>query len=328
MADHVHLHHVGGAGDAKGHAGGEHDQFAVMDDAALDTRIHGMLEEIIGVGLLLDEHRDHAPAQVQLLPHGLGGRAGDDGAGRAIAGDHPGGAAGLGDRYDGAGLQVVGTGHGGMGDGSRDVVAVIVRLAGELMDIVDVSFRLERDAGHGLYGLHRVGARRGLTREHDGTGSLIDGVGHVGGLRAGGPGIFHHGVQHLRGGDDGLSGGHAFADDLLLKTRYFFQGDFHAHVAAGDHDAVGSMENTLEVLDALHVLNLGDDPDARAALLLEDPADGEDVLCGTGEGGGNEVKTVFDAEDDVLPVLFGDEGHGEVGTGDVDALVVADGTAV
>ena len=50
-------------------------------------------------------------------------------------------------------------------------------------------------------------------------GDVKDGVGHVGGFGAGGPGILDHGIQHLGGGDHLLAGQVGFFNQLLLQHR-------------------------------------------------------------------------------------------------------------
>ncbi len=47
------------------------------------------------------------------------------------------------------------------------------------------------------------GVIHGHTGRSDGVGTVEDGVGHVGGLGAGGPGTLDHGLEHLGSGNDG-----------------------------------------------------------------------------------------------------------------------------
>ena len=53
-----------------------------------------------------------------------------------------------------------------------------------------------------------------------------------------------------------------------------------------------------------------------------------DVLGAAGEAGGDEVKALLDAKEDVVLVPLAHVGHGQGNTGHVHALVVADGAAV
>ena len=86
-------------------------------------------------------------------------------------------------------------------------------------------------------------------------------------------------------------------DDVLLQSGHFLQRDFNAHVAAGDHDAVGCAQNLFEVLNAFHVLNLGDDPDGMTVFFREDAADRQDIIGRTRKGGGDKIKVVLNAEE-------------------------------
>src|SRR3546814_2189881 len=101
------------------------------------------------------------------------------------------------------------------------------------------------------------------------------GVGHVGDLGAGGRGCGDQRLEHLGGGDHRLAEGHAAADDLLLDVRYVLERQAHPEVAAGDHHAVGQVEDVLETVDRGSGLDLGDDHRAVGA---DGHADRGDVL--------------------------------------------------
>ena len=181
-------------------------------------------------------------------------------------------------------------------------------------------FRLLGDAGHGAHGLHGIFARGAFARKHDGGGAVKNGVGNVGDLRARGAGTDDHRFKHLRGGDDHLARLIAAADEALLQAGQAFVGDFHAHVAAGDHDAVAVFEDFVEMIDALFVFDFGNDADCMAAVIIEELAHVNDVLGGAHKGGGDEIHVMFDAKEQVALVLFAQIGHGQMHAGDVDAL--------
>ena len=102
---------------------------------------------------------------------------------------------------------------------------------------------------------------RGLAREHHCIGAVDDGVGHVAGLGAGGPGCLDHRLEHLRGHDAGLAGHQRRANQVLLRERHLLEGQLHAEVAARDHDAVGDLEDLIDVLERRLCLDLGHDAD-------------------------------------------------------------------
>ena len=79
--------------------------------------------------------------------------------------------------------------------------------------------------------------------------------------------MLDHRIQHLGGRDDVLAGMNRHLDDFLLDDRHFFHRHFHAHVAAGYHDAVGNLKDFCQVLDSLHALDLGNDLDLGIILL-------------------------------------------------------------
>ena len=49
----------------------------------------------------------------------------------------------------------------------------------EALLVVDVLLRGQRDLGHGLHSLDRIGSCRRLAGEHHRAGSVIDGIGYV-----------------------------------------------------------------------------------------------------------------------------------------------------
>ena len=164
----------------------------------------------------------------------------------------------------------------------------------------DLVLGLGDDLGHHGDGFDGIFAGGGFAGEHDGVGAVVDGVGDVGGLGAGGARVLDHGLEHLGGGDDGLAVLGGAADDVLLDGGDFFGRDFDAEVAAGDHDAVGDFEDGVEVLDGLGLFELGDDPgvgvEGGEAVL-----DVADVVGGADEGDGDGVDALADGEDRGLP---------------------------
>ena len=86
-------------------------------------------------------------------------------------------------------------------------------------------------------------------------------------------------------------------------------------------------QDAVDVIDALAVLDLGDDADV-GVILVQQVADVVDVLCGADEGSGDEIEALLDAEDDVVAVALAQVGHGQVDAGDIDALLGLDLAAV
>mmetsp|Transcript_5955 Transcript_5955/g.12469 ORF Transcript_5955/g.12469 Transcript_5955/m.12469 type:complete len:618 (-) Transcript_5955:110-1963(-) len=166
------------------------------------------------------------------------------------------------------------------------------------------------DRGHGVFSLG------GLPRRHDGVGPVVDGVGHVRHLRAGGPGVLGHALEHLRGHNDRFADGVAPRHHLLLGVGHLLDGYLDAEVAPRDHDAVGGLQDPLEIAEGGDALDLGDDEGERVGgvhphLLVQDVrterADFADPLLVLDEGGGDVVDVAGEAVADVHLVLL---GHG------------------
>ena len=116
-------------------------------------------------------------------------------------------------------------------------------------------------------------------------------------------------------------------DDVLLDDGDLGKVDLHAHVAAGNHHAVGHGQDLIDVVHALLVLQLGDDAHV-GVVLIQQAANLHHVLGAAAEGRRHKVKALLDAKEQVLPVLGAHVGHGQMHAGDVHALPVLDGSAV
>mmetsp|Transcript_10421 Transcript_10421/g.47024 ORF Transcript_10421/g.47024 Transcript_10421/m.47024 type:complete len:350 (+) Transcript_10421:2139-3188(+) len=195
----------------------------------------------------------------------------------------------------------------------------------EQLVVIDAHLRLATYLAHHPHRVHREGTGRRLPGEHHAVGAVEDGVGDVGGLGAGGAGRAGHGLEHLGGGDDGLTAEVGLSDHHLLDPEYSLQGDLHAEVAAGHHDAVGVLEDVVKVCDALLVLDLGDDLDLVTTRFIEDLADQLHVLAGLHERGGDKVHLVLAAEVlHVVDILFGEHGDIDLDAGKVAVLALAE----
>ncbi len=121
-------------------------------------------------------------------------------------------------------------------------------------------------------------ALSGFAREHDGVGTVEDGVGDVADFGAGGAALLDHGFEHFGGDDDGSRALDGFVDHHLLQDGDACRADLDAEVSASDHDDVEGVENAVDVGDGFGALDLGDDGDVFCvAVVEEDVADGGDV---------------------------------------------------
>ena len=180
---------------------------------------------------------------------------------------------------------------------------------------------------HGLQRLDGVLARGGLAGEHDSAGAVIDSVGNIGDLGTGRAGVDNHGIQHLGSGNADLTGAHGAVDQVLLDGRDLGKVDLNAHIAAGNHDAVGHGQNLVDVVDALLILDLRDDADL-GVVLVQNVADVHNVLRVAGKAGGDQVKALLDTKQNIARVALAHIRHGQMHAGNVDALLGLDGAVI
>mmetsp|Transcript_3513 Transcript_3513/g.15487 ORF Transcript_3513/g.15487 Transcript_3513/m.15487 type:complete len:311 (-) Transcript_3513:976-1908(-) len=179
----------------------------------------------------------------------------------------------------------------------------------EQLVVIDAHLRLATYLAHHPHRVHREGTRRRLPREHHAVGAVEHRVGDVGRLGSRGSRVLHHRLEHLRRRHHGLTRGVTFLDHELLREEDLLGRDLHPEVAARDHDAVAQAEDVVVVAQTLVVLNLGDDPDGRAARVVQHVPDLEDVAALANERRGDEVHVVNHPEaDDVVEVLLGERG--------------------
>lgn len=184
------------------------------------------------------------------------------------------------------------------------------------------------DARHGLHRGDRVHADGGFAGKGDGVGAVVDCVCHIGNLCTGGAGVAHHGIEHLRGGDNRAIGAVACLDDLLLQVRNLVRGNFHAQVAAGNHYGIGNLDDLVDVFHCMGVFDLRHDADAVAAVFGKERADSGNVFATADKRCSHEVDALFDAEQQVFFVLLGHDGQGHVRAGQVQLLAFTEHAGV
>ena len=114
---------------------------------------------------------------------------------------------------------------------------------------------------------------------------------------------------------------------MLLDGRDLGKVDLNAHIAAGNHDAVGHGQNLVDVVDALLVLDLRDDADL-GVVLVQDVADIHNVLRVAGKAGGDQVKALLDTKQNIARVALAHIRHGQMHAGNIDALLGLDDAVI
>src|SRR5579872_2902337 len=322
----VEAHEVGGTGGLA-RTGNDSEDVSGFDQAAADEILLGHGDHLLRGPSLAATHGMDSPVKIHALHYGLHVREGVDGGFRTVLRNHAGGVAGLGEDGDCAHGQIFGGVGDRLADGFGDGEAVVLAAAAELDEVSHIAFGFDDDARHDRDRFARILAAGSFGGEHDGVAAVEDGVGYIAGLGARGARVLDHRFEHLRSGDDRLSPGGGTPDDVLLNDGNFFRRDFHAKVAAGDHDSVGRFKNFLQMIDGLRLLEFGDDGNV-AAMLGDDLLYGANVGSGTDERQGDRVNAMGEAEFEILAVFVGERRDGESDAGKIDAFVLAQHAAV
>ena len=106
-----------------------------------------------------------------------------------------------------------------------------------------------------------------------------------------------------------------------------FSRNLHAHVAAGNHDAVRLLNDGVQVLNAFRILNLGNHLHA-GTLLIQHCLDFPDTIRGTHKGCRDKIKSLLDAKTDVFFILVGQGRKLNLHIGYIDALFLPQLAAV
>ena len=115
--------------------------------------------------------------------------------------------------------------------------------------------------------------------------------------------------------------------EQLLDGRDFREGDLDAEVTAGDHDAVRHIADGCDIVDTGAVLDLRDDLDVLAAVLVEERSHRLDIVLGRNEGRGDEVHIVLDTKEKVFFIVVRQEVAMHDAVREVHRLLVREDTA-
>ena len=125
-----------------------------------------------------------------------------------------------------------------MADSIGRMYALADALLLEDMHIIKRVFRANGNLGHCLHRLQRIFAAGSFAAQHNNVTAVENRVGNVAGLGAGCTVAVNHAFQHLRSGDNRLSGLIAACDNILLYQRYILGRYLYAQVTSGNHNAV------------------------------------------------------------------------------------------
>ena len=175
--------------------------------------------------------------------------------------------------------------------------------------IINILFCTFRNLRHSLYCFYRISTCCSLSGQHDRTGSLIDRIGNIRGLRSRRSWILHHGIQHLCSCDHRFSHMHCLADQFFLDYRNFLQRNLYTHITSGDHNSICHSENILTIFYTLLIFQFGDNMNLLATMLLQNLADLHNILCSSGERCCNKIIILLYSKYNVSKILRTDKWH-------------------
>ena len=132
-----------------------------------------------------------------------------------------------------------------------------------------------------------------------------------------------HGFQHLCCRDHNPSPHVGCHDDPLLQNRHFFGPQLDTEVAAGDHHAVGLLEDGLQARHCLLTFDLRDDRHVAAAF-GDQRLGSNNVLRSPDEGERDVVHALGHTEAEILPILVGQCGLTDRRPWQIDPLLGID----
>mmetsp|Transcript_510 Transcript_510/g.1397 ORF Transcript_510/g.1397 Transcript_510/m.1397 type:complete len:512 (+) Transcript_510:699-2234(+) len=201
----------------------------------------------------------------------------------------------------------------------RVVMDVIVPLLN-----VNHLLRVLADGRHGGDRVDGEVAVGGFATQHHAVSAVQDGVGHVRHFGACRARVLDHALQHLSRRHHHLACQVALGDHHLLRKRHLLRRDLHAQVTTRHHDAVRERQDLVKVAQALGVLDLADDADVLAAVLIEDLANEAHIPRALHEAGRYVVHLMLAGKvDEVVDVLVGQDGQVHLHTRQVAVLALA-----
>ena len=131
----------------------------------------------------------------------------------------------------------------------------------------------------------------------------------------------------MSGSDHGFLELGGAVNDVFLDGRDLLRRDFDSQIAAGHHDAIGNLQNVVEMLDSLGFFEFGDDPgfetESRNSIAHQ-----AHVLSGADKGNRNGIDAILECEFKILGVLLCEGRNAHQNTGQVYTFVFTQHAAI
>jgi len=302
------------------------DLAARLAETTLLGLLDGELEEVVGTLVRWDLEGSDTAGDVELAADLEGDGAGEDGDAGTVLSNETSKVASVGKDDNQVNVEVLNTRDSGGGEGLGGADGS----GGEKLDVledalvVNAALGLSTALAHDSDGLDGVATVGGFAGEHDSIGTVKDGVSNVTGLSASRARGRDHRLKHLSGSDDGLAGNVSLLDHPFLGDEDLLRRDLHTEITTSDHDTISGSEDLIIVVEALLVLDLGNDLDVGTARPKE-ITDVLDVVLLADEGGSDHVDTLLEAElNEISLILLSQSGEVDNGAGEVHVLLLTE----
>ncbi len=129
-------------------------------------------------------------------------------------------------------------------------------------------------------------------------------------------------MQHLRGHDHRFLVMYRLSDQYTLDTWDLLLWHFDTQVATGNHDAECHIQDLIGIVNAVLVLDLGNDLD-RAVQFIQDLLNRQHILFAAYERVGNEIHIVLGRQRNEITITPGDGGQADAHPRYIDTLATS-----
>jgi hypothetical protein len=163
--------------------------------------------------------------------------------------------------------------------------------------------------------------------QHNTISTVQNSIGNVRDFGTGRTRVVGHGFEHLGGADDRLTSHVALCNHHLLSDEDLGCRNFDTQISTSNHHSICFLQDLVKIVDALLILDLGNDLDLLS-VLTKNFADVFDIVCSSNKRCEHHVHLVLDAKLEISNVLVGQRRQIDISAWKVDTFLRGDLTIV